>query len=211
MKKQLFGVAVILAFAFSTVAFPAFAQAQQGGQEQDKSKAKQAKPEKSQPQDEKSQAKPEKKQGKQQGETQRGEMRFRGLDRDQDGIISRDEWRSDADRSFANQDWNGDGVLSGDEVRPGARRPDDLLLGERLEGRFADLDNNQDGVIARSEWTGDSRAFDRLDSNRNGVLSRDEFARGDDREQWRGDAGLFERLDTNRDGMLSREEFYRRP
>lgn len=108
------------------------------------------------------------------------EMRFRGLDRNHDGIITRDEWRGN-DRSFANQDWNGDGVLSGDEVRPGARRPDEQLLGDRDRGRFADLDHNSDGVITRNEWHGDSRAFDRMDANGDGVLSRDEFARGDTR------------------------------
>jgi hypothetical protein len=47
--------------------------------------------------------------------------RFRGLDGDGDGIVSRAEWRGN-DRSFANHDWNGDGILSGVEVRPGAAR-----------------------------------------------------------------------------------------
>jgi hypothetical protein len=128
MKKQVFGVAVLLAFAFSTASLPAFAQAQQGNQGQDKSKAKPVKSEKSQPQGAKSQAKSEKKQGKQQGENGQGEMRFRGLDRNNDGIITRDEWRGEAENSFANHDWNGDGVLSGDEVRPGARRPATCLM-----------------------------------------------------------------------------------
>ena len=49
-------------------------------------------------------------------------MRFHGLDRNSDGIISRAEW-SGNDRSFGEADWNGDGMLSGDEVRPGAKRP----------------------------------------------------------------------------------------
>lgn len=48
--------------------------------------------------------------------------RFRGLDRNGDCMITRDEWRG-SDTSFRQHDWNGDGVLSGDEVRPGARRP----------------------------------------------------------------------------------------
>ncbi len=48
-------------------------------------------------------------------------MRFRGMDRNSDGRITREEWRGN-DKSFSNQDQNGDGVLSGDEVtRP--RRP----------------------------------------------------------------------------------------
>ena len=48
------------------------------------------------------------------------QMRFQGMDSNNDGVITRAEWRG-TDRAFRNQDWNGDGVLSGDEVRPGAR------------------------------------------------------------------------------------------
>ena len=48
-------------------------------------------------------------------------MRFRGLDRDGDGRVTRWEWRGN-DVSFSNHDWNGDGVLRGVEVRPGAAR-----------------------------------------------------------------------------------------
>ena len=44
--------------------------------------------------------------------------RFRAMDRDGDGVITRAEWRG-SDRSFDVHDWNRDGVLSGDEMRPG--------------------------------------------------------------------------------------------
>jgi hypothetical protein len=50
-----------------------------------------------------------------------GPMRFRGIDRDGNGVISRFEWRGN-DRSFANHDWDGDGVLDGSEVVPGGHR-----------------------------------------------------------------------------------------
>ena len=50
-----------------------------------------------------------------------GRMRFRGLDVDRNGVISRFEWRGN-DRSFANHDWNGDGILDGNEVVPAGRR-----------------------------------------------------------------------------------------
>lgn len=61
--------------------------------------------------------------GKHKGEVRAGDlMRFKGLDKNNDGIISRPEWDGD-DRSFANHDWDGNGILSGDEVRPGATRP----------------------------------------------------------------------------------------
>lgn len=146
---------VLLAFALSTVALPAFAQGKSQGKGNDKSQAKLAK----------EQEKADKNRIDREG-SDRDDMRFRGLDRNHDGRITRDEWRGD-DRSFANQDWNGDGVLSGDEVRAGAQRT----------ARFADLDRNNDGVIARNEWNGDPAAFNRLDTNRDGKLSRDEFFR----------------------------------
>ena len=155
-------------------------------------------------------------------QNQKEQMRFQGLDRNKDGIITRNEWRGN-DQSFSNEDWNGDGILSGDEVRPGARRLGDLLSSERSAARFRDLDRNNNGVIARNEWDDDRQAFDGLDANRNGVLSRDEFfARGQDgefalldtnrdnriaRNEWRSDGRAFDRLDTNRNGALSLEEF----
>ena len=209
MKRQPFVLSILLAFAFCTTPHAVFAK-DNGKADGDKSDAKHAKAEK----------KPEPKPDK--------AMRFRGLDRNNDGIITRNEWRGDH-QSFLNHDWNSDGVLSGGEVRPDGRGPDDLVSGERLRGRFKDHDHNNDGVISRHEWHDDNPAFDRLDSSRDGVLSRDEFsAREDDHQgsfpeldqnrdgmialsEWRGDTRLFERRDTDRDGMLSRAEFFHRP
>src|SRR6188474_3043037 len=52
-------------------------------------------------------------------------MRFEVMDRNNDGEISRDEWRG-SPRSFDVHDWNGDGRLSGDEVRIGAQQNTNL-------------------------------------------------------------------------------------
>jgi len=51
----------------------------------------------------------------------RQKMRFPGMDRHNDGRITRATWNG-SDQSFTVHDWDGDGVLAGDEVRPGARR-----------------------------------------------------------------------------------------
>ena len=45
-------------------------------------------------------------------------MRFQEMDRNNDGVITRQEWNGSA-HSFNVHDWNGDGRLSGDEVRIG--------------------------------------------------------------------------------------------
>lgn len=208
MRRQPFVLVVLVAFSFCITSHLVSAK--------DKGKTNGDKPE---AKDEKAQKKPQPNPDK--------TMRFRGLDRNNDGIITRDEWRGDH-QSFLSHDWNGDGVLSGGEVRPDGQGPDSVS-GERLRGRFKDQDHNNDGVISRHEWHGDNAAFDRLDSSRDGVLSRNEFsAREDDhqvtfpeldqnrdgmieRNEWRGDARLFERRDTDRDGMLTRAEFFHRP
>jgi hypothetical protein len=59
--------------------------------------------------------------GRQSNQRKGESSRFLSMDRNRDGVITRDEWRG-SDQSFREHDWNGDGVLSGDELRPGARR-----------------------------------------------------------------------------------------
>jgi len=59
-----------------------------------------------------------------------------------------------------------DGVLNRDEF---AAHEDSHQTG------FPELDQNHDGMIARSEWRGDARLFERRDTDRDGMLSRAEF------------------------------------
>jgi Ca2+-binding EF-hand superfamily protein len=156
--------------------------------------------------------------------TQNG-MRFQGMDRNGDGVITRDEWNGN-DRSFQNQDWNGDGKLSGEEVRVGGRRE----AAQNRTDRFSDLDTNKDGRLSRTEWRGGAALFDVLDTDRDGILTRaeavgtpdgrgrangnDEF-RGIDvnhdgaitRDEWQWNTAAFVRLDTDHDGRLSAAEF----
>ena len=87
--------------------------------------------------------------------------RFRGMDRNRDGVITQAEWRGNS-RSFRNQDWNGDGVLSGRELRTGASRAN-----RRVEA----VDQNRDGAISRGEWRGSRGDFNRIDINRDGYIT----------------------------------------
>jgi hypothetical protein len=102
-------------------------------------------------------------------------MRFRGMDVNRDGVITRSEWRGNA-RSFETHDTNRDGVLSGLEVditdRDAARERDGW---DDLVDVFDSVDRNNDGAIARDEWYGDRATFNRLDRDRNGVLRLSEF------------------------------------
>lgn len=105
------------------------------------------------------------------------QMRFRGMDADNDGVITRDEWRGSAE-SFRQHDTNNDGVLSGDEVWvPAGSEPGtpDRSRREERAARFERIDTNADGRISLSEWTGTRAMFDRMDHNRDQVITRDEF------------------------------------
>jgi len=163
-----------------------------------------------------------------------GAIRFRGMDANNDGRISRDEWRG-SDQSFNVHDWNNDGSLSGDEVRQGGRRarvddedfsPNNNRFLNWTEAGFRGLDDNRDGVISSREWHYDTESFYRADRNRDGILSRQEFLSTDmdddrddrfsyldgngngrvDRSEWHGSDNAFDWLDRNRDGVLSRAE-----
>lgn len=163
-----------------------------------------------------------------------GRMRFAAMDTNNDGRVTRDEWRG-SDRSFQVHDWNGDGVLSGDEVRAGARRrgqvqedfdPERLALRDWSAARFRSIDRNRDNRITQDEWFYDMEGFLRADRNRDNVLTRAEFLGGDmdddredlfadldhdndgrvERAEWHGSRDAFEWLDRNNDGTLNRAE-----
>jgi Ca2+-binding EF-hand superfamily protein len=142
-------------------------------------------------------------------------MRFEAMDRNNDGVITRDEWRG-SQRSFEVHDWNGDGRLAGNEVRIGAQQNANVdeadhnpSRAERFaswtEAGFANLDHNRDRRITANEWHYDRETFLRADRNRDGALNLAEFL-GSDMDDDRGD--LFENLDVDDDGRVERAEWH---
>ena len=103
--------------------------------------------------------------------------RLRNMDTDNDGVVTRAEWRGSA-QAFRQNDRNGDGVLSGDEVRATLAGPDTTgqTADEDVNGLFADLDVNQDRRISLDEWRGSRRSFTVRDLNGDGILTRRELS-----------------------------------
>jgi EF-hand domain pair/EF hand len=148
---------------------------------------------------------------------------YRAWDRNNDGVISRWEWRGDA-QEFRDLDWNRDGVLSGSELRDQSWRSSDRWDNET----FLTLDRNRNGSIARGEWRGDPATFRELDRNGDNQITRAEFLNADaghadgrsdfdaldydnsgriERDEWEGTRAAFNRFDVNRDGTITRREY----
>ena len=147
-------------------------------------------------------------------------MRFQAMDLNNDGRITRAEWKG-SDQSFKVHDWNGDGVLSGEEVRPGARRGERQNSEQDFDGPdreyqfddwtargFTGIDDNRDNRITADEWHFDRESFRRADHNRDGVISRSEFLSEDARDQDDDREDRFAYLDVNRDNRISRDEWH---
>ena len=104
--------------------------------------------------------------------------RFRGMDRNRDGVITRVEWRGN-DQSFRRHDANNDGVLTGAELAAAA---DDSA------SDFSVIDRDGNGHVTAQEWR---QAFSQLDVNRDGSITQDELyvqARYDERQTSRDSA-----------------------
>jgi hypothetical protein len=149
-------------------------------------------------------------------EAQVSRMRFQAMDTNNDGRVTRQEWRGSA-RSFEVHDWNGDGVLSGEEVRVGGRRAQQMEAADHNPNRwettlnwtrnnFTSLDHNRDGRLTSNEWHFDLETFRRIDRNRDNAVVLNEFIGQGVEDDLRGDN--FDDLDVNNNGRVERSEWY---
>jgi Ca2+-binding EF-hand superfamily protein len=97
------------------------------------------------------------------------EQRWKRLDEDNDGRISRSEWQRN-NQAFDRIDADKDGFITKDELRSAVRE-----FRGRHRSRLREMDADADGNISRSEWKGKEEIFNRLDANEDGVVSRDEL------------------------------------
>ena len=98
-----------------------------------------------------------------------GEQRWKKLDQDNDGRISRSEWPRN-EQGFDRMDADKDGFLTKEELRSAARE-----FHKKHGSRLRQMDTDADGNISRGEWKGKEGTFNRLDTNNDGLLSRDEL------------------------------------
>ncbi|MCI0621925.1 MAG: EF-hand domain-containing protein [Acidobacteria bacterium] len=115
--------------------------------------------------------------------------RWKQLDQDNDGRISRSEWKRD-EQAFSRIDSDNDGFLTQDELRNAAKE----FRGKHRRG-FQEMDTDGDGNISKSEWKGKEELFSRLDANNDGSLTRDELREA--RKRHGRGAGSATRGDNN--------------
>lgn len=98
----------------------------------------------------------------------RREKRMKNMDINNDGAISRDEWKGKRP-VFDRIDKDGNGSLTREELSAAGPRQ------SRQGGRINQMDMNNDKQISRDEWKGDKKRFDRLDVNSDGVITKEEL------------------------------------
>jgi len=112
------------------------------------------------------------------GARQRGgpgrEKRMRNMDINNDGAISRDEWKGNP-QVFERIDKDSNGSITRDELIAAGPRPARQARQSRHQGRIGQMDTNNDKQISRDEWKGDAKRFDRLDVNSDGVITKEEL------------------------------------
>ena len=148
------------------------------------------------------------------------------MDKDGDGLISKDEYRG-PEAMFTRLVENGDGSLDTGELRKMGKVHQEMLW-ENVDkdGLFSAIDANGDGVVTKDEFNGaelgriireamrdamqkaglggrggegkakGAEAFKRMDKDGDGKLSRDEFPRPQ----------VFDKIDKDADGFLDQEE-----
>jgi Ca2+-binding EF-hand superfamily protein len=167
--------------------------------------------------------------GKVQALAAQGAERFKAMDKDGDGKVSKEEFTGPKPL-FGPIDRDANGFLTQEEMRAFGAAGGPARF-ERLRA----LDKDGDGKISQDEFTGPKPRFARLDVDGNGFLTLEEFLKAPEppaapdaaprpprlrlldkdgdgrvsRQEFNGPARLFERLDANKDGYLSIDDLWK--
>jgi Ca2+-binding EF-hand superfamily protein len=114
------------------------------------------------------------------------EEKFKMMDTNSDGRVSREEHAAGAHAKFGKLDANSDGIVTTNELDAGhsEKKSSKLKFWEKDDKKSAEkastLDLNADGQITRAEHESATvTLFARLDANNDGYLSKDECEKED--------------------------------
>ena len=93
---------------------------------------------------------------------------FEAMDKDDDGKVSKEEYRGPAPL-FDRLDADKDGFVTKEETAAMAER-----LRELAAKRFQAMDKDDDGKVSKEEYQGPAARFDRLDADKDGFLTESE-------------------------------------
>jgi Ca2+-binding EF-hand superfamily protein len=106
------------------------------------------------------------------------ESKFKQMDTNNDGSVSRDEYTNFYRQKFSSMNTNHDGYLTLDELQAG--HP--AKTGEKAFSAAEELkkfDTDGDGKLSESEYLAGKQAmFDQLDKDKTGSLTKEEFISG---------------------------------
>jgi Ca2+-binding EF-hand superfamily protein len=141
--------------------------------------------------------------------------RLQQLDANQDGEITKDEWKG-PEQYFARLDADGDGKIAKAEIKRAAKQMQGRWNNRRPDAFFNRFDADKDGKIAKDEWKMRPEIFTRLDANGDGFITKDEVRPQGPRNRramygelrtGKDSAHFLAQWDKNRDGQVSSEEF----
>jgi len=136
------------------------------------------------------------------------EQRFKKMDADNNGVVSKEEFKNNTKASHkklaknkkSKMDANNDGRISKQEYLDAKNR--------WAEKKFTKLDKNADGFLTEEERSADksgksrfkksSHYFPKIDVNGDGVISAEENKASAER--------MFKKLDTNNDQVITQDE-----
>lgn len=151
------------------------------------------------------------------GHLKQTDTRFKALDRDKDGAISRAEYDAAGERTWAGYQKSQD--ATSESAAATTRDPLKMPTSHTANGMLELYDANKDGVVDRAEFdTARAATFTATDADRNGSLSLAEYTTefegrlDQQRTRVRADAERqarvrFAALDTDKDGSMTFAEY----
>jgi len=130
---------------------------------------------------------------------------FDELDKNGDGVITRDEFGPKILELFDKLDADKDGKVTQEEVKQYA---DAHQQGRDPDKLFTRLDKNADGTLVKEEMPSKMQArFTNMDANTDGKVTKEEFAAAIAKiKDQVGHGPFFQKFDANNDGTVTKEE-----